>query len=225
MLDICQYCNKKSPATQKLCDEDLRKLGDSCCQITFQKGERIMFQDAVSYDIVFIIDGLVKVHAAGPEKEQILKIVKGPSYIGIPAKFGARINQYSATCITKINACLIGFEVFKDFIMGNGEFAYEIILELCRNELYYYKKYINQLQKQGPGKIAEALLYFSDTIFNATTFELPLSRDELGNFTCTSRETVSRIFSDFSKNKIIEINKKDISIIDKRKLELISEKG
>lgn len=225
MLDICRYCTKKSPATKKLCEDDLQKLGDSCCQVTFRKGERIMFQDVISYDIIFLREGLVKVHAMGPEKEQILKIVKGPSYLGLPTKFGAKINQYSATCITETKACLLGFDIFKDFILHNEEFAYEIILELCKNELYYYKKYINQIQKQGPGKIAEALIYFADEIFGKEKFDLPLTRDDLGNLTCTSRETVSRIFSDFSKDKIIEVNSKGISILDKKKLQLISEKG
>ena len=225
MMDICNYCKKKSKATGKLDENELEKLGQSCNQVEFQKGDKIMIQDAMSYNIVFVREGLVKIHAMGPEKEQILRIAKGPAYLGIPTTVGAKINQYSATAISKTFACFIGFDVFKDFIKHNGQFAYEIIVELCENELQFYKKCMNQLQKQGPGKIAEAILYFSEKIFDELNFKLPLTRNELGDLTCTSRETVSRILSDFSKSNIIKVNKNDISILDKKQLENISKMG
>jgi len=225
MTDICYYCKKKSKATGKLDQKELEILGHSCNQVIFQKGDTIMIQDAMSSNIVFVMEGLVKVHAMGPEKEQILKIVKGPSYLGIPTTIGAKINEYSATAISKTSACFIGFNVFKDFIKQNGQFAFEIIVELCKSELHYYKKCINQVQKQGPGKIAEALLYFSEKIFDKRNFKLPLTRNELGDLTCTSRETVSRILSDFSNSNIIKVNKRNISILNKKQLELISKMG
>ncbi len=225
MTDLCFFCKRKSKATGKLDQKELEKLGQSCNQVVFQKGDKIMIQDAMSYDIVFVKEGLVKVHAMGPEKEQILKIVKGPSYLGIPTTIGAKINEYSATAISKTIACFIGFDVFKDLIKENGQFAYEIIVGLCKSELQYYKKCINQVQKQGPGKIAEALLYFSEKIFDKQNFKLPLTRNELGDLTCTSRETVSRILSDFSKSNIIKVNKKNISILNKKQLENISKMG
>ncbi|MEN8123779.1 MAG: Crp/Fnr family transcriptional regulator [Bacteroidota bacterium] len=225
MTDICYYCLQKSKATGKLDQKELERLGHNCNQVVFQKGDKILIQDALSYNIAFIKEGLVKVHAMGPEKEQILKIVKGPSYLGIPTTISAKINEYSATAISKTSVCFIGFEVFKEFIKKNGQFAYEIIVELCRGELYNFKKSINQIQKQGPGKIAEALLYFSEKIFDKQNFEIPLTRNELGDLTCSSRETVSRILSDFSKNKIIRLNKNNISILNKKQLEIISKKG
>ena len=224
-MDLCSYCKKKSKATGKLDQNELEKLGQNCNQVEFKKGEKIMIQDALSYNIVFVREGLVKIHAMGPEKEQILRIVKGPAYLGIPTTIGAKINQYSATTISKTFACFIGFDVFKDIIKNNGQFAFEIIVELCKNELQFYKKCINQVQKQGPGKIAEALLYFSEKIFDNQNFSLPLTRNELGDLTCTSRETVSRILSDFSKSNIINVNKTKISILDKKQLENISKMG
>ena len=184
-----------------------------------------MIQDALSYHIVFIKEGLVKIHAKGPERDHILKIEKGPAYLGIPTVVDSKTNKYSATAISETSVCFIDIDIFKDFIKRNGEFAYEIIVNLCKNELYSYKKCINQVQKQGPGKIAEALLYFSEEIFDDLDYNLPLTRNELGNLTCTTRETVSRILSDFSNNKIIKVDKKNISILNKNQLEIISKMG
>lgn len=184
-----------------------------------------MIQDSMSFNIIYIKEGLVKVHMMGPEREQILKIAKGPGYLGIPATVGTKVNPYSATCISEAHVCFISADVFKEFINNNGAFAYEIIVELCKNELFNFKKCINQVQKQGNGKIAEALLYFSEKIFHDNQFELPLSRNEFGDLTCTSRETVSRILSDFAQHGIIRVDKKMVTILDKEKLERISETG
>ena len=225
MMDICNYCTTKSKATEKLDHRELEKLGNNCNQAHFQKGEKIIVEKSMSVSIVFVIEGLVKVHTMGPNKEQILKIIKGPSYLGIPTTFGAKINEYSATAITQTKICFIEFSLFKSLIKENGEFALEIITDLCESEIQSYKKYINQVQKQGPGKIAEALLFFSDKIFESENYVLPLTRNELGDLTCTSRETTSRILSDFSKNNIIKINKSDITILNKKLLENISKTG
>lgn len=225
MKDICYYCENKSKATEKLNPLQLEKLCDSCNEAEFKKGDQIIIQNAPSHSVVFIKEGLVKVHAMGPYKEQILKIVKGPSYLGIPTTIGAEINEYSATAIANTNVCFIEFKAFRKFIKQNGQFAYEIITELCEHEIHIYNKYLNQVQKQGPGKIAEALLFFSEKIFENQTFDLPLTRNELGDLTCTTRETISRILSDFSKNNIIEIDKNKISILNKKQLESISKTG
>lgn len=224
-MDICYYCKEKSKAAFQLEREELQTLGDNCNQVTFHRGDRIMIQDSLSYNIIYIKSGLVKIHMMGPEREQILKIAKGPCYLGIPATMGAKVNPYSATCISDAEVCFISADIFKVFIHNNGGFAYEIIVELCHNELFNFKKCINQVQKQGNGKIAEALLYFSEKIFESEKFELPLSRNELGDLTCSSRETVSRILSDFAQHGIIEIDKKQITILNKEQLERISETG
>ena len=225
MIDICQYCDSKSKATEKLDAKELEKLAHSCSQVIFKKDDQIMVQDAMSFNIAFIKEGLVKLHAKGPEKDQILRIVKGPSYIGIPTAIGAKTNQYSATAICETSVCYISFDVFKECINNNSQFAYEILVELCKNELHFYKRFINHQQKQSSGKIAEALLCFANEIFSSNEFELPLSRNELADLTCSSRETVSRVLTDFTNTGIIEMKKTHISIIDRNQLEIISEKG
>lgn len=224
-MDLCSFCTEKSDAAQLLTCKELEKLGHSCNPVTFNQGDKIMIQDSLSYNIVYIREGLVKVHVMGPERELILKIARGPCYLGIPTTLGAKINQYSATAILPTSVCFIGAEIFKEFILANGKFAYQIIIELCKNELYNFEKCINQFQKQGAGKIADALIYFSDHVFEDEEFELPLTRTELGDLTNTSRETVSRVLSDFAHYNIIKIDKKLINIVNRKKLQSISETG
>lgn len=56
-------------------------------------------------------------------------------------------------------------------------------------------------------------------------FELPISRSELGNLVDTSRESVSRVLTEFARDGIIHIEGKKISVLNKKSLKLISENG
>ena len=225
MTDLCLYCQKKSKATGKLGEKELEKLGHHCNQILFKKGERIIIQNVYSHNITYIKEGLVKVHAKGIKREQILKVVKAPCYLGIPTTISSKINAFSISAISETLVCFIEPELFKEFVTNNGDFAYEIIIELCKNELYYFNKALNQMQKQVPGKIADALLFFSNQIYENDSFELPLTRGELGDMTCSSRESVSRVLNDFCKNRIIELKNRNITILNKVSLKRIAQTG
>jgi len=224
-LEICKFCNKRSQAAKQLGNEELEKLGHSCVEVSFSKGDIIFKQDALSSNIIYIREGLVKIHITGPDREQILKIAKGPTYLGIPTTLGDKINHYSATAISPTEVCFIDIHVFKDFISTNSDFAYEIIVNLCKNELGHFHRCVNQLQKQSPGRVAETLLFFANEIFENDTFDIPLTRHELGDLTGNSRENVSRILSDFNNERLIKISGKSIHIIDKEILKKVSKNG
>jgi len=224
-MEICKFCSKRSSAAEHLGNEELEKLGGSCVEVSFEKGDIIFKQNALSSNIIYVREGLVKIHMTGPEREQILKIAKGPTYLGIPTTLGDKVNNYSATALTYTKVCFIDINIFKDFISTNNDFAYEIIVNLCKNELGHFHRCVNQLQKQSPGRVAETLLFFANEIFESDTFDLPLSRHEFGDLTGNSRENVSRILSDLDKEGVIKIKGKNIQILEKDKLIFISKNG
>lgn len=75
------------------------------------------------------------------------------------------------------------------------------------------------------GNIADVILEFAEQIYQSDSFTLPISQAELGNYVDTSRESVSRILTEFHKDGILNINGKKIEIINKKSLLLISQNG
>ena len=73
--------------------------------------------------------------------------------------------------------------------------------------------------------MADVLLEFSEKIFQSDCFILPISQSELANLVDTSRESVSRVLSEFDKDGIIKLNGKEIEILNKKSLNLISQNG
>ncbi len=221
----CKNCLIKSVAAKNLNKEEFEILESNSVQVSFKKGEIIFKQGVLSSNVAYLMKGLVKIHLHIHVREKILRIVKAPVYLGISTIFGDKINPFSATALEDTTICFIDSNLFKDFIYGNGKFAYEIIDELCKNELYDYQKHVSLSQKQIPGLIAETLLCLSDKIYENNTFNFPLTRGEIGDLIGTSRESVSRALTDLSNEKIIEVNGNEVSILNKEILIKISKNG
>ena len=221
----CSLCILKSDAAKNLHPEELNIMNESCVVVNFDKDETIFKEDALSSNIIYLQKGMVKLITKGPVKNQILKIKKAPCYLGLPTTMGDKINHYSAVAIVPTKACFIDISVFKKILSINDEFSYQIIVELCKNELQQFDRCVNLLQKQVFGRLAENLIYFSDELFNSDEFELPLNRNEFSDLVCTSRESISRMLKELSDESIISLDGKNIKILDKSKLLKIKKSG
>lgn len=221
----CQLCSAKSTAALKLSEDELCLLGDNCAMVHFQEGDLIIRQDAFSTNVAYIKTGLVKIHVKGSLREKIVRITKAPAYLCLPSTFGDKINHFSATAIEPTTVCFIDITVFKKFIHENGDFAYQIILDLSKSELRNLQNCLSNAQKQNNGRVADAILFFANEIYNSQTFSLPISRQELADLTGITRESASRILTDFHKEKILGIDGRKITILNELLLREISEKG
>lgn len=208
----CNTCIIKSSAAKALSPDQLNALGKNCVQIDFKKGDVIFKEGTFSVNITYLREGIVKLHTEGVTS-QILKIAKGPRYLGIPTTFEEKINRYSATAIEDCRICFIHTNIFKTFIEENKKFAYEIIVELCNSELELFQKCVSRTKNNVYGRLAHALLFFRDKIYQNDSFVLPLSREELGNYINTTRESVSRVLAELDSKKVIRIKGKNIQIL------------
>ncbi len=225
MQSDCRHCPFKTKATSMLCDCSLDQLTANHLELKLKKGDSIIKQGTYSTNVVFLRTGLAKIHIAGPYTEQIVKMVNAPSYLGLPTTFGSKINQYSVTAVSDAEVCFIDLEVFQTILDENKEFNREIIQEFCKNELESFHRCANRTQKLIRGNMADALLDFADKIFKSDTFNLPLSQTEFANLVDTSRESVSRVLAEFDKDGIIRVSGRQIEILNKKSLILVSQNG
>ena len=221
----CKYCKFKSNAAKYLKEVELETLARHCARVNFKKGENILRQGALSSNIAYLKLGVVKYHIKGPIKEQIIKIAKAPTYLGIPTAIGDKINHYSVTALTDCEVCFIDTDIFKQFLYRNGRFAYEIITMMSKNELEHFSNCVNRVQKQIKGKVAEALLFFADEIFQSDEFTLPMTREEFANLLDTTRESACRAINEFAEAGYIDLEVRKIKLLQRDKLLKISEAG
>lgn len=223
--DRCVYCTFKSIAASKLTEEETRKLSSNCLTVSFKKGDSIIRQGTYSTNVAYLKKGLVKIHIEGPYYTQVVRIVKNGHYLGLPTTFGDKINQYSVTAIEPSEVCFIDITTFREMLFSNSHFSNQILIELCKSELESYQKCVNRTQRQLRGKIAGVILEFADEIYMSDKFIISINQQEMGNLVDASRESVSRVLSEFIKDKIVRMEGKEIEIINKRMLQNILQNG
>jgi CRP/FNR family transcriptional regulator len=193
--------------------------------VKFKKGDSIIKQGVFSTNVIYLRKGMAKIHIAGPSREQIVRLVKAPTYLGLPTTFGDKINQYSVTAVLDSEVCFIDLEVFKNLLGENKEFSSYILMELCKSELEAYRRCANRTQKQMRGNLADVLLEFSENLFEADQFTLPLSQSDIGNWVDAGRESINRALSEFLQDGIIQMQGRQMKITDKKMLKMISQNG
>ncbi len=221
----CSVCLLKSEAAKNLEAPELNILGSSCVEAAFKKGETIFKQNALSSNIIYLQKGLVKLTIEGPQRTQILRLKKAPCYLGLPTTMGDKVNHYSAVALEPATACFIDIHVFKKLLSLNPDFSYEILVGLCKNELEQFHRCVRLVQNQIYGRLAGTLLYLADEVYESDAFDLPLTRSEIADLVCTSRETISRLFSNLAGEEIIAVQGKQVRILDRQRLEKIRENG
>ena len=216
-------CVMKSMGTLKNCP--LESLEKNHAVVSFKKGDSIIKQGMFSSNVVFLRSGLAKIHITGPYNEQIVRLIKAPTYLGLPTAFGNKINQYSVSSVSESEACFIDLEIFRGILKENSDFAAYIIQELSKSEMESYQRCANRTQKQTRGNLADVLLDLSDKIFNSDSFTLPISQSDIGNLVDASRESINRLLSELINDNIIEMKGRDVTILNKKLLQSISENG
>ncbi len=225
-LATCRDCKVKSCAAAVLELEELDLINSNRSVASFRKGDIIIHEGSMTSHIIYLKSGLVKEYTKNTsEKEQILQIVKKSSYLGLSSLFGSRVNQYSYAALEDISVCYIDVNIFNQLVKQNGTFAYEILVSVCHDSLNNFHRFMSQSQKKTYGRVAEAILYFSEIIYESHSFDIPFSRRELADLIGISRESATRVLSKFIEDGILVLNGRSIHIANMQMLKQICKNG
>jgi len=222
----CLDCTNSSACFKKLIPSELEFINQNKTQILYRKGENICKQSAFASYVLYISNGLVKLYLESPNNKNInVKILKTSEFIGLSSIYGENIYNYSAVALEDSNICLIEKESIRKLLNNNGNFASEIIKWYCTSENQLFNKIKSLGHKQMHGRLADTLLYLSDENFNQEDLFSKLSRQDIADFSCISTESAVRLLAELKNDKIIEVDGKNIKILEKEKLLDISKKG
>jgi len=194
-------------------------------QISYKKGETIVKEGTHVTDILYVIDGIVKVYIEGPEKNIIIRILLSDDFIGLTSLFGDDTYYFSATALKETRICSIDSDKIKDLITQCCNFSRELSNWYCKNYNIMLTKCLNLGLRQLNGKLANSLLYLNRKEFKAVDIFSYINRKDLAELSGMSMESVVRILSEFNDEKIIELKGKKIEIKDLERLKLINQKG
>lgn len=211
----------------ELLTEDEKLLIDAnSVSINFKKGETVCKRGAFASHIYFLEEGLVKIYLEEKSKNLIISLSKKDNLMGLCSIYeGNNKLPYSISTYTDSVIRMIDLQIFRQLLKQNAGFSYHIINLLNENTSQTYGRFFSLTQKQLHGRLADILLCLSNRIFKSKSFDLPLSRADLGDLTGMSTESVIRMMKEFKDDGLIEMNCKQIELLDIGRLERISEFG
>ena len=209
-----------------LTEEEKILIDTHSVSISFYKGETVCKRGAFASHIFFLEEGLVKVYLEEKTKNLIISLYIKNNLLGLSSIFDGNDKlPYSIATYTDSRIRMIDIQIFKQLLKQNSAFSYHIINLLNESTSQIYGRFFSLTQKQLHGRLADILLCFSHRIFNSNSFDLPLSRADLGDLTGMSTESVIRIMKEFKDDGLIDMHSKQIHLLDIGRLERISEFG
>jgi CRP/FNR family transcriptional regulator len=193
--------------------------------VTFKKNEIICKQGNEVTHGLYVIKGTAKLLIEGINNRNIiLYILKPHNYVGLLSFFETPQYFYSVFALEECKICMVDINLIKKLYRENHQFLCKLNEAFGKSVASIMKKIITLNQKNIRGRFADSLLYLAE-LNKSLSFNLMLTRKELGELSAISEENIVRLLSEFKNEKIINVQKMHITILDEVLIRKISEVG
>jgi len=222
----CIVCGRKAECFKQLDKNELDLFSMNKTTIHYKKGETIIKQGTEFLHVISFNEGLASIYIEiNQTKNVMIGLLKPSEILGGPGMFSNNRYSFSVTALTDCTICLISVDIFKKIIRLNEKFAEIFLASFSSRYIEAIGRLVSLSHKQMNGRVAEVILYLSESIFQSNDFDIIMSRQDLADLAGISKESVSRIFKDFQDDRIINVSGKRIQILDMEKLNEIKLKG
>ncbi|AFS78852.1 transcriptional regulator, Crp/Fnr family [Gottschalkia acidurici 9a] len=217
---------RKVPLFKNLSNDVLKDIASVAKERIYKKGNIIISEGNKSNDIYIIKEGKVKVYKTSSTGKNVILDIKGSgSVLAGTTLFSDSLNPATIMTIEDSLVYTLKNSDLENLIRNNSDLALDFI-KILSNELHNSQEKITNIALNDTYvRVAKLLLTLSSkhgidsNDDNTLKLDLNLTREELASLIGTSRETISRALSQFSKENIIDIKGREIIICNKNKLE------
>lgn len=233
MYDInnsCLDCTKRSHSLlSNLSNEELKILNKNRYTVSYKSGEIICKEGVSPLGLICLNKGKVKIVRTGINgTEQIVGLKKSVDFIGFRPLMGGNFCIASSIALENSSVCIIEKKDFFKVIESNKNLALKIIQILANNLIKTDGRLVNLTQKHIRARLAEALLLIND-IYGTNPISgilnVSLKRSDLAGLANMTTSNAIRVLSSFNKEKLVNVNHRNIKINDLKGLKYISNFG
>ena len=212
----------KCPMFSGVTDDDVALLTDVVRVKNCDRGDILFSEGDVATGFYVLAEGRVKVYKLSVDgKERILHIVQPGSSFAEAAIFGDGYYPAYAEPLQPSRLVFFPKKEFLRLLHEKSQIAINMIGGLSRF-LRQFASQVEQLTFQDvPARLARYLLDLAGDELNEVT--LPIPKGQLASNLGTVSETLSRTFRKLSGEGLITVSGKSIAIVDRDRLEDLSE--
>lgn len=210
------FCNLPGPA--------LQRLNDIKSTAIYPKSAMLFIEGQQPRGVFVLCTGKVKLSTSSKEGKTIITKISDPGdVLGLNATISNRPYEVTAEMVEPGQANFIARDSFLHFLRENGEVAVRVAEQLSRNYYTAYEEIKTLGLTSSPSeKFAKLLLSWSPESKhgeNGAQVKLILTHEEIAEMIGTTRETVSRLFSEFKKKQLVQVKGATLTIRDKEALQ------
>lgn len=202
---------------------ELKNFFDDHGEISkFKKGEAIYKEGEHSNNIYLILKGVVKSHKMDENgKELITALYKADDFLGFTSFIDNTPYLESATTVEDSELAGISKSNLKDILEKSKNISLEL-MELLTNNLSEIKEQLLQMAYSSVRKkTAQTILQFTEVLNKEPEDSIKISRNDLASVAGIATESLIRTLSSFKKDGLIDIEGRNIKILDLPGLQLV----
>jgi CRP/FNR family transcriptional regulator, cyclic AMP receptor protein len=189
----------------------------------YPKGATLFVEGQSPRGVFVLCSGRVKLSTSSADgRTLILRISESGDVLGLPATVTGKSYELTAEVIEPTQANFIAREDFLRFLQDHGEAALRVAQQLGET----YHSAVAEMRTIGLShsaseKLARFLLDLSadHAGIGEIKLTLTLTHEEIAQIIGASRETVTRLFSDFKKKQLVQVKGSTLTIKNKPALE------
>lgn len=206
---------------QRLNDQDFALYEKAKKKLTFAKHETVFEDGEMPKGVYHIISGAAKLSKSGAfGKDQILRFITEGDIIGYRSILCGEAFQAKAEAMTDIECLFLPTDVFMRLLEVDSQLSFAMLQKIAY-ELGESSNTITFLaQKTVRERLAEILILLEQKLgVDPEGFiKISLTREEIANLIGTATESAIRLISEFKSDQLIEVEGRNIKIINRDKL-------
>lgn len=210
------FCNLSSPA--------LERLNEIKSTAVYPKSAVLFIEGQQPRGVFVLCTGKAKLSTSSTEgKTLITKISQAGDVLGLNAAISNHPYEVTAEMIEPGQANFIPLDALLQFLKEHGEVAVRVAEQLSQNYYTAYEEIRTLGLTTSPAeKFAKLLLSWYPEKAQANgqaQIKLTLTHEEIAEMIGTTRETVSRLFSEFKKQQLLQVKGSTLVLRNKAALE------
>jgi CRP/FNR family transcriptional regulator len=225
LTENCQTCKLRKESFFCQLQAGALKAFDAIRSSSVYPEGAVLFMEKQDSRGVFVLcEGQVKLSISSSEgKTMILRLAKPGEILGLTAAFAGTPYEVTAETLRPCQVAFIRRDDFMRFVSQHPEIYHAMVKQLAT----FYDDACGQLRTVGLSasateRLARLLLDWSQGAEQTkigARITLPLTHEEIGEFIGSSRETVTRTFSDFKSRHLIALKGSTVTIPNRAALE------
>ena len=206
-------------------EKDILLIDNNKSEMSYLPGEPILKQGTYVSQVIYLKTGLLKIVLEGKNnKNTILKLVNSKNFVALPVLGAPNIYPYSVEAISNCEVCFIRKESLLEVMERNIPVNQFLLNWYSNDYIYLYSRITTISTRNNHGKLASALVYLTDENFDKNILN-QISRKELAELASISIDSTNKILMELKNDRIIDIDKNCITILNRELIVKLSTVG